>query len=163
MTDANGRDGARDFDFLFGSWTIANRRLASRLTGCTEWGDFAATLTCQPVLGGMGNIDGWTPVDWSGREGFEGGALRLYDREQGVWRIWWMTNAGGELDVPVIGRFVDGVGAFYCDDLYEGQPVKCRFLWHDIRANSAAWEQALSSDGGKTWETNWVMSFTRVS
>lgn len=154
MSDAVLRDGSRDFDFLYGSWTIANRRLTSRLTGSTEWGEFTAKVSCRPVLGGMGNIDSFIPVDWAGREGFEGGALRLYDREQGVWRIWWMTNASGEIDVPVIGAFVDGVGAFYCDDAHEGQPVRCRFLWHDIRADCATWEQALSPDGGKTWETN---------
>ena len=24
------------------------------------------------------------------------------------------------------------------------------------------WEQASSVDGGKTWETNWIVNFTRV-
>lgn len=27
---------------------------------------------------------------------------------------------------------------------------------------SARWEQAFSSDGGITWETNWTMDFSRV-
>ena len=31
---------------------------------------------------------------------------------------------------------------------------------YDIR--SAYWEQAFSPDGGKTWEVNWRMDFTRV-
>ena len=28
---------------------------------------------------------------------------------------------------------------------------------------SAHWEQAFSPDGGKTWEVNWVMEFSRAS
>jgi hypothetical protein len=34
-------------------------------------------------------------------------------------------------------------------------------MWSRITATSAHWEQALSSDGGKTWETNWIMEFQR--
>ncbi|MEU9510940.1 hypothetical protein AB0D32_32210 [Micromonospora sp. NPDC048170] len=29
--------------------------------------------------------------------------------------------------------------------------------------NVANWEQAFSTDGERTWETNWVMEFTRAS
>jgi hypothetical protein len=28
-------------------------------------------------------------------------------------------------------------------------------------AQSARWEQAFSADGGKIWETNWIMEFVR--
>jgi hypothetical protein len=30
-----------------------------------------------------------------------------------------------------------------------------------ITANSSHFEQAFSDDAGKTWETNWIMTFTR--
>ena len=163
MTELPQHDGAHDFDFLFGSWRIANRRLTSRLTSSTEWEEFEAEGTCRPVLGGQGNIDDFRPVGWVGHEGFEGGALRLYDHKREEWRIYWMSTASGELDAPMVGSFTDRVGTFYADEIHEGKPVCCRFLWHGIREDRATWEQALSPDGGRTWETNWVMSFTRVS
>ena len=42
-----------------------------------------------------------------------------------------------------------------------GQPVKVVYLWEAITAASGRWSQAFSYDGGQTWETNWIMSFTR--
>jgi hypothetical protein len=32
----------------------------------------------------------------------------------------------------------------------------------DITANSCHFEQAFSTDGGKTWEANWIATDTRV-
>src|SRR6266513_240388 len=42
-----------------------------------------------------------------------------------------------------------------------GKPMRLRFLWSKITPTSARWEQSLSSDGGKTWATNWIMNFNR--
>ena len=53
--------------------------------------------------------------------------------------------------------------SFYADDQHEGRPVRCRFIWSDISATTARWEQAFSVDGEQTWETNWIMDFTRAS
>ena len=61
------------------------------------------------------------------------------------------------------GRFEDGVGTFYGEDVFEGRPIRVRFLWSDITPVSARWAQAFSPDGGETWETNWIMDFTRAA
>ena len=64
---------------------------------------------------------------------------------------------------PVFGRFVDGIGEFRGEDVQDGIPVDVRFIWSQITPASARWEQAMSTDGGETWETNWEMHFTRAS
>ncbi len=47
--------------------------------------------------------------------------------------------------------------------LYDPQThLWSRFLWLYIKPNSCRWEQAFSADGGKTWETNWIMDFQRT-
>ena len=46
---------------------------------------------------------------------------------------------------------------------HDGKPVLCRFTWSRTDTSSPRWEQALSEDGGKTWETNWVSDFVRAS
>jgi hypothetical protein len=62
----------------------------------------------------------------------------------------------------VKGRFENGVGSFYSDGEINGKPVRTRFLWSQITATTARWEQAFSYDAGKTWDTNWVMQFKRT-
>ena len=156
----NTHDGSHDFDFLHGRWRIDNERLLERLTGCTDWERFAATGTARPILGGLGNIDDFVPDGW--RPGFLGGTVRLFNLVTGRWSLYWMSNATGTLEPPVIGRFENGIGVFEGDDTLEGRPVRVRFTWSDITATSALWEQECSGDGGRTWEKNWTMRFARI-
>ena len=45
-------------------------------------------------------------------------------------------------------------------DAFEGRPITVRFTWSGIDTPEPRWEQAFSDDGGRTWETNWIMQFT---
>ncbi len=154
-------DASHDFDFCFGGWRIENRRLVARLQACTEWETFHATGHARPILGGIGNIDNFVPEGW--RPGFLGMTLRLFNPNDQQWSIYWASNQTGTLEPPVIGGFEDGVGIFEGDDHHDGRPVRTRFIWSGITSDSAHWEQALSEDGGRTWETNWIMRFTRIA
>jgi hypothetical protein len=74
-------DGRHDFDFLFGRWTVANRKLRTPLDpDSSDWCEFASYVDTQPVLGGLGNIDSYLAPDFPRRPGFEALALRLFDR-----------------------------------------------------------------------------------
>ena len=156
---AHEHDGSRDFDFWFGRWRIDNQRLKKRLVGCTAWEQFDAIGECAPILGGIGNIDSFES-DWNGD--FRGMTLRLFDLKSKKWSLYWASNRSGVLEPPVIGAFHDGVGVFEGPDQHNGMPVLTRFIWSHITPTSARWEQALSADDGKTWETNWRMRMTRV-
>lgn len=150
-----------DFDFEFGSWRVSHRRLKERLTGCADWEEFAGTAEVRPVLGGSGNVEDNVLEFPSGR--YRAIAVRSFDPASGTWAIWWLsTDAPHRLDVPVIGRFSDGVGSFFADDVLRGQAVRVRFLWLRTATATPRWEQAISPDGGKTWETNWTMDFRRA-
>jgi hypothetical protein len=158
-------DARNDFDFFFGSWRQANRKRVKPLVpGDTEWVEFESHTEAGPILGGLGNIDTFKAPQLPGRPGFEGFTLRLVEPETGLWRIWWAsTISNGQLEPPVIGRFRDGIGLFECDDVIEGVPVRVRFTWKDITADSATWEQSFSFDNGATWDTNWITRHTRVT
>jgi NIPSNAP len=157
---AAARASKHDFDFLFGAWTIRNRFLTRRLQQSTEWFEFDATSEVTPLLDGFGHLDRYFAM----RDGapFEGVTLRLFDPATGQWSIHWADTArAGRLLPPMVGRFIGGVGEFYGDEAVDGRPVRCRFRWTRPTAESARWEQAFSEGGGTTWETNWIMSFTR--
>lgn len=160
--DNNHLGGEHGFDFLWGHWHIENRRLRERLTGSNAWETFAARGACRPILGGSGNVDDFVPVEGSNWAGFEGGAIRLYNPSTGQWSIFWFDNVVHRLLPPVLGSFQDGVGTFHGVDEHEGTPVQVKFTWSGIGPTNARWEQAFSADKGETWETNWIMTFTRT-
>jgi hypothetical protein len=148
-----------DFDFLAGHWTSHQRRLVKVLAGSDEWYEFDATLDTQVLLDGTATFD----VLRAPERDLEGITVRLFSPQERVWRIWWASKAsGGQLDVPVVGRFDNGVGTFECDDTWEGTPIRVRYVWSDVDTPHPRWEQAFSTDRGQTWEVNWVATFSRA-
>lgn len=148
-----------DFDFMFGNWRVHHRRLKA---GTHEWADFDGTSSTRPIMGGAGNLEDNILNPASGS--YRAAAVRAYDAKTGLWAIWWVDgrNPHGSLDPPVRGRFENGVGHFYSDYSQDGKPMRVRYTWTHATPSSAHWEQATSSDAGATWETNWIMEFTRT-
>jgi hypothetical protein len=48
------------------------------------------------------------------------------------------------------------------DGIHGGKPIRAHYIWSDSTDTSARWEQEFSADGGRTWESDWVMEFTRA-
>jgi len=154
------RDGAHDFDFLHGTWRIHNSKRLRPLTGSDEWIEFAGRSTERPLWGGRANIEEYDATLPDGTP-LRGLALRLYDVEHRRWTIHWSNAAAGTLDPAMYGTFESGVGTFYGDEDYRGRRILVRFRWTHSGGTRARWEQAFSADGGTTWETNWLMEFSR--
>jgi hypothetical protein len=51
---------------------------------------------------------------------------------------------------------------FFDQENFNGRPVLVRFIVSDIKTESCKFEQSFSTDGGKTWEVNWIAIDTRV-
>lgn len=153
-------DGRNDFDFLVGAWKVHHRSLKARLRGSTEWGEFEGEMACRKILNGLGNFDE-NLIHWNTGP-IQAITLRVFNPASKEWSIYWSTDRTGVLDVPMIGGFKAGIGEFYSQEVFEGRHIYNHFIWSKITADSCQWEQAFSEDGGKTWETNWVMEFKRV-
>jgi hypothetical protein len=152
--------GERDFDFLRGEWRVRHRYLRGA-TG--DWTEIEGTCRNGPLMGGRANLEEhWMNVPAGAYRAL---GLRSYDRRTARWAIWWLDGRSphGELDPPLKGRFEKGVGTFLGNTTLNGKPVGIRFIWSQVTPTSAHWEQAYSSDDGKTWETVWTMEFQRAS
>jgi hypothetical protein len=151
---------AKDFDFLHGKWSIKNRKLRSRLNGCTDWDEFDASGECRSILNGFGNIDNFlTTID--GRA-FEGMTLRLFDPSTRLWSIYWADSNAVQLQVPQVGSYDGDIGTFLARDTFEGKDIVVKFNWGKTDRDKPVWGQAFSDDAGATWEWNWYMYFSRV-
>jgi hypothetical protein len=153
-----------DFDFLTGHWLIRNRRLRERLAGCTDWDEFEHPFEARTHLNGLVSVDeGPVPLPSPHR----GMTFRTYDVAADEWRLHWFDSRTLQMDAsPVRGRFVDApqgrVGDFVAPDTHAGVPILCRFRWTVLGPRSATWEQAFSTDGGATWETNMANTQERL-
>jgi hypothetical protein len=157
-----GGGSIHDFDFFVGSWAVHHRRLKKRLAGNDDWEEFEGTTTCQSLLGGVVNLNESVSRRASGPS--SGLGLRAFDARTGVWADWYLSAADPlDLGAPGLGRFENGVGTFLSDETFEGRPVKVRGRFTSLSPDLAQWEQAFSPDGGATWETNWVMRYSRTA
>lgn len=147
------------FDFLVGEWTVQNRRLREPLSGREDWYTTPATARATVLHNGAVSVDEM----WFPESGFAGSSIRLHDPETGLWTIHWVNSRAGRLQPPVHGRWQpDGTFVGEGPDTFQGRPIIARYRWHSITDTSAVWEQAFSIDDGTTWETNWIMRWTRA-
>ncbi len=152
------RDGGHDFDWDIGTWKTHQRRLLRPLTGSTAWVDYEGTDVVRRLWDGanQGIIEADGPAGH-----LEIFTLRLYDPDARQWSVYF-TSPGGTLSKPVVGEFKDGRGEFYDQEPYRGREILVRFAVSGIAADTCHFEQAFSADGGRTWETNFVVSEARV-
>lgn len=149
--------GIRDFDFLFGRWSVQHRRLHQRGCGSADWDEHSGTAETRPLLDGLCNIEEHL-IDGSTASGV---ALRSFDRLTQVWSIYWVSEQDGLLQRPVSGGFNGDLGCFEGEDVDDGRSIQVRFLW-DRSGVSPGWTQSFSYDRGATWELNWMMRFDRL-
>jgi hypothetical protein len=154
------RDGQHDFDFNIGTWKTHVSRLQHPLTGSTTWVEYEGISVVRKVWNGRASL---FELEVDGPAGhIEGVGLRLYNPQSHQWSLNWANSSDGTLNQPTIGEFKNGRGEFFDQEPFNGRAIFVRNGFSEITPNSSRFEQAFSDDGGKTWETNWIMTFTRV-
>src|SRR5216683_1661902 len=154
------RDGQHDFDFEIGTWKTHLRRLLHPLTGSTTWVEYEGTTVVRKVWNGRANLVELVADGLAGH--FEGLNLRLYNPQSHQWSLNFANSNGGGISQPTVGEFKNGRGEFFDQETLNGRAILVRFVISDITPDSCRFEQAFSSDGGKTWEINWIATDTRV-
>lgn len=124
---------ARQFDFWVGAWEVT-----------TPDGKVAGHNRIELILDGRALQE-----HWSGRGGFTGTSLNLYDASAGKWRQFWVDHTGGVLQLA--GGLVDGRMVLEGASTSDGKATIDRITWTPNADGSVRqfWEQ--STDGGATW------------
>jgi len=149
---------AEGFAFLDGDWRVHHRKLEAPLSGRVAWKTFEGTARFHTLVEGLMSVE-----ELSDGEGKPyGGAVRSFDRNTRRWSDRWLSVRDGVLNAPVEGVFVEGVGTFTAPDTWEGKTILVRGIWTRLSPDVVSWEQAASTDEGKSWETNWQMRFERL-
>jgi hypothetical protein len=160
--EAAQRDGQRDFDFLVGSWKIHLKRLVQPEQGAKQWVDLDGTVVCRQVFDGRAEVEEFNVESADKKMHIQGLATRFYNPTSHQWSIWWANAKDGAMyPPPVIGEFKKGRGEFYDQDVVNGRAVFTRFVWTATTTSSPHFEQSISTDGGKSWELNWVTDQTK--
>jgi hypothetical protein len=153
------RNGQHDFDWEFGNWHTHLWRLKQPLSGSNEWVEYDGTTIVRKIWDGRANM---VELEVDGPTHIEALNLRLYDPETHKWSLNFASSKGGTLGTPTIGEFKNGRGEFYDQEDFNGRPVLVRFIISEIKPDSCKFEQSFSTDGGKTWEVNWIAIDTHV-
>lgn len=149
--------GVGDFDFLSGNWNIRHKRLKGGTKD--EWRRFNSSATVHRVLDGMGSIEELRNADGS----YMGMGVRVWLPEKEKWADHWTSADSGVVNAPQLGAFIDADGIFISNDEVDGVEWQYRGVWDRITSESCRWHQSVSNDGGKSWEWNWWMEWTRQS
>ncbi len=147
-------DRARRFDFWIGVWDV-NLRIQQP---DASWKDsVAARAEIYPVLDGKALLELWDS------EPIKGFSLRYFDPGRQKWVLWlnWPgRNRSGSSSLE--GAFRHGRGEFFSTETDDaGNQRLSRYSFSDIGPDSLRWDDAYSTDGGRTWSGAWVMEFTR--
>ena len=153
------RDGQHDFDFEIGRWTTRLKRRTQPLTSDTTWAAYEGTTVVRKVWNGRANL---VELDVAGPAGrIEALSLRLYNPQSRQWSLNFSSSRSGTLSLPTIGEFNGTRGEFYAQESLDGRAILVRFIISPVAPDTCRFEQAFSTDGGRTWEVNWIATDTR--
>lgn len=92
--------------------------------------------------------------------GFKGTSISVYNPRNKSWHQAWADNQGGYFNF--IGE-TDGEKRIFKTLPVEknGKTIILRMVFYNITDTSMTWDWESSNDGGKTWNLNWQIEYTR--
>lgn len=152
---------SNDFDFLLGEWKVINSRLETWLSGSREWIEFESLHEERKLTTGLGTValHQYTMDQVT----YERSVIRSYDQKLDYWKIDRLDGRTSLVMHPLQGTFWENKGSFISQGNLGARDVLVHVEWTNVCETYACWEQALSKDNGRSWETNWVMEFFKMT
>lgn len=96
-----------------------------------------------------------------GQAGFKGKSLSVYNSQNNTWHQAWADNQGGYFDF--YGSVVGDKKMFSTHPSEkDGKVIQQRMVFYDISDDQFTWDWESTSDGGKTWNLQWRINYTRL-
>lgn len=95
------------------------------------------------------------------QKGYLGMSISVYNPNTKTWHQTWMDNQGG--NIHFTGE-IDGDRKIFKTAPQErnGQQIISRMVFYDITKDAFNWDWESTTDGGKTWNLNWRIKYTRA-
>jgi len=138
----------RQFDFWLGEWEL--------IWFDKDGNEQKGANTITSILNGcviQEQFDGNPAMN------FKGMSVSVFNEKKDLWQQTWVDNNGGYLDFT--GGFQNDVMTLSRETERNGQEIMQRMRWYDIEKDSIKWAWESSKDGGKSWQTNWLLYYKR--
>jgi hypothetical protein len=147
---------ARLFDFWLGEWNVNNRYVVQG-----RWRDIGqAEVEVFPAAGGCTIVELWDGM--MGARRVRGFSARTWDPADSAWKLVLNWPQPGQPTFGTLsGRFRHGRGDFFTTPSAANPRSLTRYTFADISPDSFRWNDGTSGDSGLTWETQWIMEYSR--
>jgi hypothetical protein len=141
VRDAN----ARRFDFWVGEWSVRS-----------AYGQPVGESSIQRVSGGCAILENWT-----GGTGVVGKSLNFYNTDIGQWQQYWVGQQGDQVQFTTSEWHGPTLTFHAVTTQRGGGRVQNRLSFTPVAADTVRQFSETSSDGGKTWTTQYDFYYAR--
>ena len=135
----------RQFDFWIGEWDVVT----------TQGHNPAGSSSIQPIIDQCVLLENWT-----GGGGGVGKSFNHYDTSKKIWMQDWVDSQSNSIHFE--GKLEDGVMSYYADSRKpDGTPIRRHLQFFKLDADHVRQFSQQSSDGGKTWATEYDFTYNR--
>ncbi len=135
---------AKQFDFWLGEWNATWKdggkginKISKILGECVIYEQFDATPS-TPLIGK---------------------SYSVYNTRTKKWHQTWVDNSGAYLDFT--GQWENDKMVLSRSVEVKGKIIMQRMVWYNISDEKFDWNWEGSKDGGKTWQVNWQIQYTK--
>jgi len=142
---------SNDLDFWVGEWSCSGK--SRNAPGKDQWTPTKASNSITRTLNGKVIQEKFQ------MDGFKGQSWSVYDVAAKRWKQTWVDDSGAYL-VFEGGRVGDSVILHTLPSKASPKTIS-RMVFRDIMPASFTWNWEKTTDGGKSWELQWTLTYTR--
>jgi hypothetical protein len=153
-------DNKHAFDFELGTWKAHTWRRLKPLSGSSIWDQYEGIEVVRKVGSGAAILLEFYAEGPAGH--LDGLSLRMYDAAAQRWTLYYPGAASGATLIAATGSFIGDQVEFCSQDAFDGKAIVVRSAWSASVRDARFFERSFSVDGRRTWEVNWITTYTRV-